>query len=443
MRLFSIMLLSVTMILPGCTKKTDLLFPGSADQRISESLKAYQDKLSGAPGWKLFVYPSGLRSLGIEVGGLTYYMKFTADNRVTMIADFNQSMADTAKESSYRLKSVQRPSLIFDTYSYIHVAADPEGSISGSPSGMNGFGWGTDFDFGFTSATPGDTLFLEGNFNHSMALMIPLSQEESDAAFGGQLGHIVAVTKEFNDENSFLYFPASDGHKIGVAFNLTLYILNFNYLDDNGNLVTVSAPFSRTTTGIHFKNPVSVGGYTFQDLLWDEAQKTYYIDSGGNRVNITDAGTPVIPFDKLLGSAINTIAVPSDSLPGQSTSFRTAFDDAQTALQNGPYGLTIEEMDYSFDAASKTMIYDVYVSQDGSLFLARFSYTYAANTQGNIKFSRTSANGNAQLIIEDLGELLQHIDNDRFHIDYFNTPDSKLAQFKSVTDPGYFFTGNY
>lgn len=443
MRLFCIILLSVTLMLTGCTKKSDLLFPGTADERISESLKAYQDKLSGAPGWKLFVYPSGLLSLGIEVGGLTYYMKFTSANRVTMIGDFNQSMADTAKESSYRLKSLQKTSLIFDTYSYIHVAADPEGSISESPSGMNGFGWGTDFDFGFTSALPGDTLFLEGNFNHSMAVMIPLSQEEADAAFGGQLGHIVAVTKEFNDENSFLYFPATDGHKIGVAFNLTLFILNFNHLDENGNLVTVSAPFSRTTTGIHFKNPVTVGGYTFQDLVWDDAQKTYYIEAGGNRVNITDAGTPVIPFDKLLGSAINTIVVPPDSLPGQSTSFRTAFANAQTALQNGPYGLTIEELDYTFDAASKTMIYDIYVSQSGGLYLARFSYTYEANTQGNIKFTRTSANGNAQLIIEDLGPLLQHIDNDRFHIDYFNTPDSKLAQFKSVTDPGYFFTGNY
>jgi len=273
--------------------------------------------------------------------------------------------------------------------------------------------------------------------------MIPLTQEEADAAFGGQLGHIVAVTKEFNDENSFLYFPATDGRKIGVAFDLTLFILNFYLLDENGNLSTASVPFSRTTTGIHFKNPVTVGGYTFQDLLWDETQETYYIESGGDRVNITDAGTPVIPFDKLLGSAINTIVVPPDSLPGQSTSFRTAFANAQTALQNGPYGLTIEEMRYSFNAASKTMIYDIYVSQNGGLYIARFSYSYEANAQGNIKFTRTSANGNAQLIVEDLGALLQHIENDRFHMDYYNTPDSKLAQFKSVTDPGYFFTGNY
>ncbi|HLA52666.1 MAG TPA: hypothetical protein VK618_05155, partial [Flavitalea sp.] len=116
---------------------------------------------------------------------------------------------------------------------------------------------------------------------------------------------------------------------------------------------------------------------------------------------------------------------------------------AQAALQNGPYGLTIETLEYNFDAASKTMIYDVEVSQSGNPYTARFNYTYEANAQGNIKFTRTSANGNAQLIVEDLGALLQHIDNDRFHIDYYNTPDSKLAQFKSVTDPGYFFTGNY
>ncbi len=56
------------------------------------------------------------------------------------------------KESGYRLKATQRPSLIFDTYSYIHAAADPDPNVSFSPTNSGGYGWGTDFDFSFTEA---------------------------------------------------------------------------------------------------------------------------------------------------------------------------------------------------------------------------------------------------------------------------------------------------
>jgi Domain of unknown function (DUF4302) len=442
MKKLLIYMLPLFLGLAGCTKKTDLLFDGTADERLTKALDGFQTALSTAPGWKLFVYPKGLESQGINVGGLTYYMKFTADNRVTMISDFTQSMADTAKESSYRLKAVQRPSLIFDTYSYIHVAADPQLDVSLSPTTQNGYGWGTDFDFSFTTATPSDTLVLEGNFNHSNAYLIKISQEETDDAFSGGLGKIVAATNQFAKDNLFLFFPGSDGNKIGIAFNFALFILNFNYLDAGNQVITISAPFSRTTTGVHFEDPVTVGGHTFQDLIWDPVLKTYYIDVNGTRVNITNSSSPIIPFDKVLGTYITTIYFQRDSLPGQSASFREAFADAQASMKTS-YGLTTEEMDFTFDAASHTMIYDIYISRGGTLFRARFQYSYAANAQGTIRFTRTAADANAAAVESDLGVLLEHIENDGFKIDYFPGDDALLAQFTSVNDPDFFFTGNY
>ncbi|HZF64227.1 MAG TPA: DUF4302 domain-containing protein, partial [Chitinophagaceae bacterium] len=180
-------ILGASVFFAGCKKETKDLFDKPVDQRLSETLTNYQNALVQAPGWKLFVYPKGLEGQAIQVGGLTYYVKFTDNNRVTMVSDFTFPMALTPKESGYRLRAAQRPSLIFDTYSYIHGAADPDPDVSFSPTSQGGYGWGTDFDFSFTEVTPKDTIKLQGNYNGSDAVLIKATQAEMTAAFGGEL----------------------------------------------------------------------------------------------------------------------------------------------------------------------------------------------------------------------------------------------------------------
>ncbi len=120
--------------------------------------------MSEITGWKLFVYPKAPESLDIEVGGLTYYVAFPDSNRTQMVSDFTVPMASVPKESGYRLKAFQFPSLLFDTYSYIHVAADPDENVSFSPAQDGGYGWGTDFEFSFRQLEAGDTIKTEGKF---------------------------------------------------------------------------------------------------------------------------------------------------------------------------------------------------------------------------------------------------------------------------------------
>ena len=138
------------LFLSGCTKKTDEIFDNTVDERLTTTLTNYQNYLTAAPGWKLFVYPKGLEAQDITVGGLTYYLKFSNTNRVTMVSDFNSAISASPKESGYRLKALQRPSLIFDTYTYMHIPADPDPNVSLSPTGAGGNGYGTDFNFSFT-----------------------------------------------------------------------------------------------------------------------------------------------------------------------------------------------------------------------------------------------------------------------------------------------------
>jgi hypothetical protein len=427
----------------GCVKKVDDIFPETPDQRVQKVLTAYKDALMGAPGWKLFVYPKGLESQDIQVGGLTYYITFPDSNRTVMVGDFNTVTADEPKESSWHLKATQRPSLVFDTYSYIHIAADPDETVSFSPTQQGGYGWGSDYDFSFTDAEPGDTLFLEGNFNHSEALMVKATQEEIDAAFNKQLKHIVEITNNLPKTTSFLYFNASDNSKIGITFNNFLFRINFVYLN-SGQLQTISVPFSHTTYGVHFKTPVTVGGYTFQDLYWDDTVDRYYINNGSTRVDINNSTTPLIPMNQVLGNYVLTISVPDDStLPGQSATFAAVYDDIKFNLKNSGFNLDLRDIDFVFDDGSKTMGMLVNVEQDGVPFVAAYLYDYTPLSSSNVtKFTRSLTNGNGNAVEAEMNPLLDYIDKDDFKVDYFTGATPPLGQFTSRDRTDFFFTGN-
>ena len=287
------MILSI--VVGGCKKDTDEILDKPADERLSDALTNYQTVLAQAPGWKLFVYPSGLQSQDVEVGGLTYYVRFSDANRATMVSDFTVDMATVPKESGYRLKAVQRPSLIFDTYSYIHVAADPDPDVSSSPTPQPGFGWGTDFDFSFTETEVTDTIRLKGNFNNSDAFLIKVTKEEIDAAFSGAMANILNITSTYASTTPFIVLPGTGNEKINVAFDLSLYIISFSYIDGSGNIITINAPFSHTINGLHLKSPVSVGGFTFQDIYWDATNLYYYILQGSTKVPLTTPASPASP----------------------------------------------------------------------------------------------------------------------------------------------------
>jgi hypothetical protein len=441
MKKILVLLFVFATLLPSCKKETENLFGESVDERLSKTLTSFNDALVQAPGWKLFVYPKGLENQDIEVGGLTYYVKFTDQNRVTMVSDFLFEMADEPKESGYRLKATQRPSLIFDTYSYIHAAADPDEDVSFSPTNQGGYGWGTDFDFSFTEATPGDTIRLKGNFNGSDALLIRATQAEMTAAFGGGLSHILDVTNTFATDNSFLNFQGTGNSRIGLSFNLFLYRLNFTFLGAGGNLATVSAPFSHTTYGLHFKEPITVGGYTFQDMFWDEALGIYYINTGSGRVNITNSATPLFPFSKSIGKLFTTITVPVTPLPGQSTLFGTTYNTIKTNLKTSGYNLDLEDMNFIFDAESSTMALDVRVRQNGQLFQLWYVYYYQMNDAGLAQFALAGTNGNASLVESSMRPLLDYLEGDIFKLDYYTGSTPVLGQFTSQQNPTFFFTG--
>ena len=165
-----ITVLIISAYLSSCKKADKPAFDKSPDERLNETLAAYQTQLSGAQnGWKGFIKTdSGKGSI------YSFYFKFNNANRVVMLSDFDSLSAVTPKESSYRLKALQQPSLLFDTYSYLHVLSDPDETVNG---GTRGAGLLSDFEFYFDSSTT-DTIKLVGRLNGSKMIFIRATQAE-------------------------------------------------------------------------------------------------------------------------------------------------------------------------------------------------------------------------------------------------------------------------
>src|SRR5439155_7014766 len=110
----------------------------------------------------------------------------------------------------------------------------------------------------FADNGPSDTIHLKGNLHASEAIMIKVTQAEIGAAFsGGGLAAIMNVTSNYANTNPFLYIPGSNNIKIAVSFDFYLTLLTLNYLDANGNLVSVVTPFSHTLNGIYLQHPIT------------------------------------------------------------------------------------------------------------------------------------------------------------------------------------------
>ena len=289
-------ILAMVVFFAGCEKKTDEVFDRTPDQRLAESLAAYQQALVGAPnGWKVVITPKGLESQDIRVGAFSFYMKFTDANRVTMFSDFDSASGAAPKESGYRVKALQRPSILFDTYGYVHIPSDPSGSISRTPADDNGFGWGSDFEFSFADKAPGDTINLVGNFNGSKAIMVKASAQEAAAYNNKQLSvsfkllqnlQLIGYFKSMVFGGKQYYITIDEGNKL----------ITFSWLDAAGNVRTFTTGYYSTLAGIQFLQPFNTGtaiipGIAFQS--WNAGSLTMNVSVNNTNTTITNAGQPL------------------------------------------------------------------------------------------------------------------------------------------------------
>lgn len=282
-------LLFLATVFFSCENKDDTVFEESADVRLNAALASYEKQLVEAPyGWNAVIYPGGGGSYG-------FYFKFDDKNRVTMYSDFSDEAAGKPKESSYRLKAMQTPSLIFDTYSYLHVLADPDDKVNG---GVLGEGLKSDFEFSiYGDSLTEDRMAFVGRKNQSRLVLTKATQVQATAYAKGDMAKGLA----FN--NIAKYIPYFKRVTLGantyeITVNQSARTIMLTWL--NGSVPkTFSTKYYFTPTGVAFVSPLVNGSQTitgFSNITWN-ANSTQVGFSGGGASGVVVSAIKPISVD--------------------------------------------------------------------------------------------------------------------------------------------------
>ena len=263
-------MLSLLLIFSAC-RKDKPVFDKSPDERINKTLSEYQAALISSPtGWKATIIPGS--------GGIYhYYFRFNNENRVVMYSDFDTATAKHQKESSYRLKALQQPTLIFDTYSYLHLLADPDAGVNG---GSYGSGLLSNLELTLNTLYA-DSIILRGKTNKTRKRQKKATQQELDEWQNGKWADALSFINVANIKNYFKRLNLG-----GVDYEITVEpssrTIIFQWLS-GGVIKRFVTTYLYKPGGIVFESPLINGGQTitgFSDIAWNEAGQNLTLKSG-------------------------------------------------------------------------------------------------------------------------------------------------------------------
>ncbi|WP_316805837.1 DUF4302 domain-containing protein [Pedobacter agri] len=421
----------------GCKKEEVLIDGQRPEERVTEAVTKYTNALTGSTtGWKAFLYPDG-------GGGYSFFLNFNKENKVSMYADLDYAPASDIMESTYRVKAFQNPTLSFDTYSYMHILADPNPNTFG---GVAGWGVYSDFEFTFDKQV-GDSIMLTGKLLKSKLILVKATAAEKASYDAKGLYNSVATAVDYTTLNKNLYALIGDQTKVQISIDVYNKIFSLIW-DSNGEVNTATTGFAFTLTGIVLKEPLFYKGKKITELTWDPVKKVYYTTIDGQRVEVVVSSTPILPLHLLMGLNYSRIVVPqATTSPGWGADFIAQRASAATGVATFSVGgsrLTLGSMTYIFNTNAQTMTLNVITPYAATSLTLTYPYTYTKTTAGTYKFTIGTAGGNAAALAGVMAPLLaQRINVDEFTLDYFTNPTNgaTLGQFKSVQHPTFTFTG--
>ncbi|PTS92091.1 hypothetical protein DBR11_27570 [Pedobacter sp. HMWF019] len=433
-KIFVISLFAI-LFMQACKKDQQLVDGKKPEENVSEALEKYRNELINTPnGWIAYLYTNEIG------GGYSFFLDFKKDNLLTMKADY----VSGSSQSTYRVKQVMAPSIIFDTYNSLHLLADPDPSKFG---GETGVGYGSDFEFEIRSQV-GDTIKLVGKKRQTEFILVKASAADKSFYTEGGLEGLQAYLKA--NPNLYILDEKDQTKKIQLDINADVASRSVSLtLEDKGVITSVSQPFSFSPTGL-LNKPLNFGGNIYTHFTWDmESKKLFWITTSGKKVEVFVSDKPLIPLHVLIGSKYNSITAPyQTSYPGWSADFQARRAQAARSILTGGYNLTLREMEFGFNAETKKLVITMSIPQGTTQFYAFFGYNYTKTAEGVYRFTidptYVAPNTNGSLIITGLAPILaQRFNVDQFTLDYFVNPANGqlLGQFKSVEHPDFTFSG--
>ena len=249
---FYIMFAVAGLSLQSCLHDDDEIFDKPAAERINEAVANAKEVLtSSQEGWVMHYY------VGQEYayGGLNLAMKFT-DGKVQMYNETAKKSDGSYKSvvSTYKITRDQGPVLAFDTYNdLLHVYGDPAGS---GPTDVDG--WEADYEFVIMNISEDqNTITLKGKkFNNTIVLERlnrPIA-EYLDAAtkMAESLTNAGILAYTVGDKKAKFY-PGSSEYSV-------------KYVDDKGEVASLTVPYTSTDKGVLFNEPIEFFGDTLKGI---------------------------------------------------------------------------------------------------------------------------------------------------------------------------------
>lgn len=284
--LFPVLLMSVAV---SCSRDYDDDYMGDVDERLNQAMTAYRNELIGAEhGW--------MADVNTSEGIYRFYMKFYNDS-VTMTSNNMYQDCRVPSTSTYRFKALQRPTIIFDTYSYLAVICDPDDSISGGSSNQ---GLLTDFEFEVASFENG-VFNLVGRTHGAEATFRKATAEEERMGLDADRG-LVSV---FNQLDEYLAgrYPYIETEYGPMALDLGYRLLSTAYALPDGSaaieseVTNIVIDYDRSIRPV---KPVTVGNVSISELAWNGSGYDAML-VGGGQLPVKLAAKHVLPLNVFLG----------------------------------------------------------------------------------------------------------------------------------------------
>ncbi len=273
MRKIIIYIMGLWLAMSACSVENDYIFDDISTARLNQYIdECDQVLLSSEHGWKMVYYPDT-----VFYGGYTFLMKFSDEKgkRVEMTSD----LLDSVTVSSYSYNASLGPVLNFDTYSLLHLLADPNPRAFG---GNVGLGYNAEFEFLISKVEQDKILLLGKKDKRATQLVRATAQDWED---------IEAQRKVIADFNTFLpvektqpfYHYLRVGNDTAFCFYSPKLRMAYLTYVEGGKTVALNMPTSSTTRGIRFDRPVIFAGKSISELAFDAAtRKMSVLDEGIN-----------------------------------------------------------------------------------------------------------------------------------------------------------------
>jgi hypothetical protein len=426
---------SAAIMFTACNKDTAKIFDETPEERMSARIDELNTALIGSEhGWSAFLSTSGS-------GGYGFYMDFEPSQSLVMVADLNDESATKANTSTFRIKWVMNATLIFDTYNYITMLQDPVPSVYG---GVAGSGLKSDVEFEYMRMN-GDTIVMKGfKYKNDLILVKATATQKNRYLSSAFKANIDAVTSFFvAKQNNYLNIKGIT-NQVEFVLDKSSKMAKFQYLDDNGNVVQITARYSYGDDGILFDEGFTVNGISFVRGKIENGEFVLYA-ADGTKHTLKQNASPILPMALMFAynGTYKELYIGSGLPAGVTSGFNAAYNGC--VVKFAAMSPTRTLVDVRFVLTNSTTATVITRNNNGtSTFIANatFQYTYK---NGIITLSSPTYDGNWTARGAQLVDIQNYFANGGpFRVDYVQSTNpavTNLGGLYRVSDNTSFFYG--